>query len=160
MASPTPRLVALTPYLLSKVGKTARTLVGDRLAARGLRLWDMAVLAVLADRGPQAQAQRELAEALELHPSDVAKVLDGLARLGHVDRERDPADRRRVLVRISGQGRVLLDELTAETEAVRDHVLAPLDQAERATLHALLLRVHAGTAAEAALEAATGSTPG
>ncbi|MEW2418884.1 MarR family transcriptional regulator [Streptomyces sp. NPDC046866] len=161
-ADPTPRLAALSPYLLSKVGKTARALVGDRLAARGLRLWDMAVLAALADGGPQAQ--RQLAEALGLHPSDVAKVLDGLARLGHVDRERDPADRRRVLVRISGPGRGLLDELTAETEAVRDQLLAPLDEVERATLHGLLLRVYAGTAAGtaagAAPEAATRPTPG
>ncbi|MFJ8159953.1 MarR family winged helix-turn-helix transcriptional regulator [Streptomyces sp. NPDC096136] len=151
-ALPVPRLTALTPYLLSKVGKTARTLVGDRLAARGLRLWDMAVLAALADSGPLAQ--RELAEGLALHPSDVAKVLDCLARLGHVERERDPADRRRVLVRLTGQGLGLLDELTAGTEAVRDQLLAPLEEAERATLHALLLRVYAETPAGSAPKAA------
>ncbi|MET9886384.1 MarR family transcriptional regulator [Streptomyces sp. NPDC006430] len=142
MAPPsTPRLTALTPYVLSKVGKTARTLVGDRLAARGLRLWDMAVLAALADHGPQPQ--RDLAERLDVHPSDVVKVLDGLARRGYVDRERDTADRRRVLASISEPGRRLLDELVAETTAVRDDLLAPLDETERATLHALLLRVYA-----------------
>ncbi|MFE2142982.1 MarR family winged helix-turn-helix transcriptional regulator [Streptomyces sp. NPDC059456] len=141
LPSSTPRLTALTPYLLSTVGKEARTLVGDRLAARGLRLWDMAVLAALADHGPQPQ--RDLAERLDVHPSDVVKVLDGLARLGCVDRERDTADRRRVLASISGPGRELLDELAADAEAVGERLLAPLDTAERATLHALLVRVHA-----------------
>ncbi|MET9962026.1 MarR family transcriptional regulator [Streptomyces sp. NPDC006326] len=141
MTSPaTPRLAALTPYLLSRVGRTARTLVAERLAARGLRLWDMAVLAALADHGPQVQ--RELAERLDVHPSDMAKVLDGLARIGRVERERDPADRRRVRVRIGEPGCRLLEELTTETAAVRDELLAPLDEAERATLHELLLRVH------------------
>ncbi|MFJ3201719.1 MarR family winged helix-turn-helix transcriptional regulator [Streptomyces sp. NPDC086989] len=137
----TPRLTALTPYLLSTVGKEARTLVGDRLAARGLRLWDMAVLAALADHGPQPQ--RALAERLDVHPSDVVKVLDGLARLGYAGRERDTADRRRVLASITGPGRELLDGLAADTEGVGEHLLAPLDAAERATLHALLARVHA-----------------
>ncbi|MEV0413987.1 MarR family transcriptional regulator [Streptomyces sp. NPDC050448] len=140
VAPSTPRLTALTPYLLSRVGKAARTLVGDRLAARGLRLWDMAVLAALADHGPQPQ--RDLAERLDVHPSDVVKVLDGLDRLGCVDRERDTADRRRVLASITEPGRRLLDELTAEAGAVRDELLAPLGEAEQATLHALLLRVH------------------
>ncbi|MFB6810947.1 MarR family winged helix-turn-helix transcriptional regulator [Streptomyces sp. NPDC056387] len=137
----TPRLTALTPYLLSTVGKEARTLVGDRLAARGLRLWDMAVLAALADHGPQPQ--RDLAERLDVHPSDVVKVLDGLARLGYVGRERDTADRRRVLASITGPGRELLDGLAADAEGVGERLLAPLDAAERATLHALLARVHA-----------------
>ncbi|RSS66759.1 MarR family transcriptional regulator [Streptomyces sp. WAC06614] len=137
----TPRLTALTPYLLSTVGKVARTLVGDLLAARDLRLWDMAVLAVLADHGPLPQ--RDLAERLALHPSDVVKVLDGLARRGYVDRARDTADRRRVLAGISEPGLRVLDELVAEVATVHDDLLAPLDAAERATLHALLLRVHA-----------------
>ncbi|WP_327284809.1 MULTISPECIES: MarR family transcriptional regulator [unclassified Streptomyces] len=143
----TPRLTSLTPYLLSTVGKEARTLVGDRLAAHGLRLWDMAVLAALDDHGPQPQ--RDLAERLDVHPSDVVKVLDGLARLGYVGRERDTADRRRVLASISEPGRLLLDELAAETEAVGDRLLAPLDAAERATLQALLQRVHAHARADA-----------
>ncbi|KPI18307.1 transcriptional regulator, MarR family [Actinobacteria bacterium OV450] len=141
LPSSTPRLTALTPYLLSTVGKEARTLVGDRLAARGLRLWDMAVLAALADHGPQPQ--RDLAERLDVHPSDVVKVLDGLARLGCVGRERDTADRRRVLASITGPGRELLDGLAADTEGVGERLLAPLDAAERDTLHALLARVHA-----------------
>ncbi|MCO5995134.1 MarR family winged helix-turn-helix transcriptional regulator [Actinoallomurus rhizosphaericola] len=136
-----PSLLALTPYLLSRVGKTARGRIIERLSARELRLWHMAVLAALADFGPQAQ--RDLAARLRIDPSDVVKVLDELAAAGHVERARDPADRRRATVTLTAAGRTALADLIAETTAVREEVLAPLDEDERAVLHALLRRLFA-----------------
>ncbi len=138
-----PGLAAFTPYLLSKVGKTARGRVGDRLAARGLRMWHMAVLSSLAVDGPQPQ--RDLASRLAVHPSDIAKVLDELTRAGWVDRERDSGDRRRITVTLTAGGRTALAELEADVAAVQDELLAPLDTDERDTLHRLLLRLHATT---------------
>jgi len=147
MAETPPSLLALTPYLLSRVGKTARGRVTERLAARGLRLWHMAVLAALADFGPQPQ--RDIAARLRIDPSDMVKILDELAAASLVERARDPADRRRVTVTITPAGRAALRELTAETMGVQEEMLAPLDEEERATLHALLhrvfLRLHEGT---------------
>ncbi|MFJ9641472.1 MarR family winged helix-turn-helix transcriptional regulator [Streptomyces sp. NPDC101206] len=142
-AHPTPGLAAFTPYLLSKVGRTARARVGDRLAARGLRMWHMAVLSSLAADGPQPQ--RDLATRLAVHPSDMAKVLDELTRAGWVDRERDSDDRRRITATLTAAGRTALAELEAEVAAVQDALLAPLDADERNTLHRLLLRLHTAT---------------
>ncbi|GAA1243713.1 MarR family transcriptional regulator [Kitasatospora nipponensis] len=139
-----PSLLALTTYLLSRTGKTARGRLGARLAERELRLWHMAVLAALADFGPHVQ--RELAQRLAIDPSDVVKVLDDLARAGQVDRTRDTADRRRILVTLTPAGRTALGELDAEARAVQDELLAPLTAGEREQLHGLLLRVLAGTA--------------
>ena len=136
-----PSLLALTTYLLSRVGKTARARIGRRLAARDLRLWHMAVLAALADFGPHAQ--RDLAARLNIDPSDVVKVLDELAAPGYVERARDPADRRRVSVMVTSAGRAVLNELTAEAAAVQEEILAPLDDGERAQLHDLLRRLFA-----------------
>ncbi|WP_030192603.1 MarR family winged helix-turn-helix transcriptional regulator [Streptomyces sp. NRRL S-87] len=135
-----PSLTDLTTYLLSRTGKRARGLLGVRLAARGLRLWHMAVLAALADFGPHAQ--RDLAQRLAIHPSDTAKVLEELGRLGQVGRERDPSDRRRIVVTLTGPGRAALAELREEALEVQERVLAPLTDAERTQLQALLLRVH------------------
>ncbi|MEV0407187.1 MarR family winged helix-turn-helix transcriptional regulator [Actinoallomurus sp. NPDC050550] len=136
-----PSLLALTTYLLSRVGKTARMRITERLAARDVRLWHMAVLAALADFGPHAQ--RDLAARLSIDPSDVVKVLDELAAADHVERARDPADRRRVVVTITPAGRTALADLTSEASAVQEGVLAPLDEDERARLHDLLLRLFA-----------------
>ncbi|WP_433170403.1 MarR family winged helix-turn-helix transcriptional regulator [Actinoallomurus sp. CA-150999] len=136
-----PSLLALTTYLLSRVGKTARTRITERLAAHDVRLWHMAVLAALADFGPHAQ--RDLAARLSIDPSDVVKILDELTAAGHVERARDPADRRRVTVTITPAGRTALADLTSEASAVQEGVLAPLDEDERARLHDLLLRLFA-----------------
>ncbi|WP_441248634.1 MarR family winged helix-turn-helix transcriptional regulator [Kitasatospora sp. McL0602] len=141
MTETPPSLSALTTYLLSRTGKTARGALATRLGERGLRLWHMAVLAALADFGPHAQ--RELADRLGIDPSDVVKVIDDLAAPGHVERARDTADRRRVQVTVTPSGLALLATLTTEAEAVQDTLLAPLDTAERAQLHELLTRVFA-----------------
>ncbi|GAA4881029.1 MarR family winged helix-turn-helix transcriptional regulator [Kitasatospora terrestris] len=134
-----PRLTGLSTYLLSRVGKAARTALGERLAERGLRLWHMAVLAALDDFGPHAQ--RDLAARLRIDPSDLAKAVDQLAAAGQVERSRDPADRRRVSVTITPVGRAALAELDGEARQVQEELLAPLDPAERAQLHALLGRI-------------------
>src|SRR5262245_17503400 len=112
-----PSLLGLETYLLSRVGKVARGRFADRLAARGLRLWHMAVLAALADFGPHAQ--RDLGIRLDIHPSDVAKIVDELASAGQVERTRDRADRRRMSVRITRTGRALLRALENEARQVR-----------------------------------------
>ncbi|MGW1178327.1 MarR family winged helix-turn-helix transcriptional regulator [Kitasatospora sp. NPDC002543] len=138
-----PTLLDLSTYLLSRVGKTARGRFAERLAERGLRLWDMAVLAALADFGPQPQ--RDLVRRLAIDPSDLAKVADQLAAAGYVQRARDQEDRRRVSVSVTDAGRALLAELESQARAVQDEVLAPLDAGERQVLQALLLRLHHGT---------------
>ncbi|MFI2608253.1 MarR family winged helix-turn-helix transcriptional regulator [Kitasatospora sp. NPDC018619] len=139
-----PTLLDLSTYLLSRIGRTARGRLAERLAERGLRLWDMAVLAALADFGPQAQ--RDLVRRLSIDPSDLAKVADQLAAAGYVERARDRLDRRRVSVSVTEAGRALLAELDTQARTVQDEVLAPLDAAERRTLQELLLRVHHGAA--------------
>ncbi|MFF9847580.1 MarR family winged helix-turn-helix transcriptional regulator [Streptomyces litmocidini] len=137
-----PALLGLSTYLLSRIGRTARGRLADRLAERGLRLWDMAVLAALADFGPHAQ--RDLVVRLGVDPSDMAKVVEQLATSGYVERARDPEDRRRVSVTLAPAGRDLLTELDAEARSVQDELLAPLTPEERALLQGLLLRVHEG----------------
>nr|BEK63677.1 hypothetical protein KPHV_09040 [Kitasatospora purpeofusca] len=139
LATP-PTLLDLSTYLLSRTGKAARSRLAERLARRGLRLWDMAVLAALADFGPHAQ--RDLVRRLGVDASDMAKVADQLALAGYVERARDTVDRRRLSVTVTEAGRALLAELRAEALAVQEEVLAPLTGAERGVLHELLARIH------------------
>ncbi|MET8872991.1 MarR family transcriptional regulator [Nocardia sp. NPDC004604] len=134
-----PSLLGLDTYLLSRVGKVARGRFAERLAARGLRLWHMAVLAALADFGPHVQ--RDLGIRLDIHPSDVAKIVDELASAGHVERTRDPADRRRMSVRITRSGRTALRALDKEAGQVREEILAPLSREERIMLSDMLRRL-------------------
>lgn len=134
-----PSLLALTTYLLSRVGKSARGRLAGRLAEQGLKLWHMAVLAALADFGPHAQ--RDLAARLTIDPSDVVKVVDELAAAGYAERARDQADRRRVVVSLTSGGRAALADLDATARAVQEEILGPLDAHEREVLHDLLSRL-------------------
>lgn len=134
-----PSLLALDTYLLSKVGKAARGRLGERLAARQLRLWHMAVLAALVDFGPHMQ--RDLATRLAIHPSDVAKIVDEMVGGGLLERARDPADRRRMSVTVTPHGREVLAQLDAEAREIQEDVLSPLSPAERARLSSMLRRL-------------------
>ncbi|WP_327365360.1 MarR family winged helix-turn-helix transcriptional regulator [Streptomyces sp. NBC_01217] len=141
MSETPPSLLGLTTYLLSKTGKAARSRLAARLAARGLRLWHMAVLSALVDFGPHVQ--RELASRLGIDRSDMVKIVDDLAVAGLVNRARDTTDRRRVNVTPTRAGRAMFVDLQAEALAVQKELLAPLTSAEQAQLAALLRRVHA-----------------
>ncbi|MEV0273430.1 MarR family transcriptional regulator [Hamadaea sp. NPDC050747] len=134
-----PTLLGIDAYLLSQSGKAGRNRVADRLAAYGLRLWHFAVLAALADFGPHSQ--RDLSLRLSVDVSDMAKVIDQLAADSRIDRVRDEADRRRVLVSLNDRGRDLLAALRRDAAEVDRELLSGLTAAERKQLHALLLKV-------------------
>jgi len=89
-------------------------------------------LQVLAARG--VLSQREVADIVMLHPSDMVALIDDLERLGLVRRERDPGDRRRYQLNLTEEGRGVLaryDEVAQRAEAI---VLGPLSEQERTTL--------------------------
>ncbi|WP_204056166.1 MarR family winged helix-turn-helix transcriptional regulator [Microbispora corallina] len=137
-----PSLLGVTAFLLSKVGVAGRRRMGERLREHGLGLWDFAVLAALRDYGPASQ--RELGERLGIDPSDLVAVMDTLVPLRLAERRRDPSDRRRYRVAVTDEGRATLDAAIADAGAVRDEVLAALDEEERRTLHALARKALTG----------------
>lgn len=67
--------------------------VADRL---GLHITDHKALGIVLEEGPLPSGA--LAEALSLSTGSVTALVDRLERKGYVQREKDPSDRRRVLV--------------------------------------------------------------
>ena len=55
-----------------------------------------------------------------------------------MERQRDPADRRRQIVTLTDAGKAMLGDLRAIAKRVEKEFLAPLGPEERRTLHALL----------------------
>ncbi|MGW2204949.1 winged helix DNA-binding protein [Streptomyces sp. NPDC001774] len=135
-----PSVLNLNAYLMYAIGKAARRRLTDRLTAHGLRLWHLTVMAMVADLGPQMKTV--LASRLDMNASDLVKIVNDLVRTGHVDCGRDPADRRRVVVRLTPEGRSFLDLLNADIASTDDDILAPLNAEERDQLASLLRRVH------------------
>ncbi|WP_406864812.1 winged helix DNA-binding protein [Streptomyces sp. HUAS MG47] len=135
-----PSVLNLNAYLMYAIGKAARRRLTERLAAHNLRLWHLTVMALVADLGPQMKTV--LAARLDMNSSDLVKIVNDLVKTGHVDCARDPANRRRVLVRLTPEGRTYLAQLNADIASTDDDVLAPLSEQERETLASLLRRVH------------------
>jgi DNA-binding MarR family transcriptional regulator len=86
---------------------------------------DYYLLAVLSNDAPGSQA--ELAQLCSLLPAQLVPVLDALERDGLVERRRDERDRRRMIVRITEQGRSRLAEADEAARVIEDDLLGPLD---------------------------------
>ena len=105
----------------------------------GLHPYHHAILAVL-DEGSLA-TQGAIADTLGYDKGQLVGLLDELEDAGLVERRRDPADRRRQLVRMTAKGRKTLERLRRLSSQLEDEFLATLSDEERAQLHTLLLQL-------------------
>lgn len=138
---PPRELVSSPSFLLKRLGFAVRDRVSDAFEAAGASAYHYAVLAVLEEGDRETQAT--IADALAYDRSYLVGLLDELEERGLVERRRDPADRRRHLVKVTPAGTKALARLRAVHERVDDEFFAPLSTEERATIHALLLRLAA-----------------
>jgi DNA-binding MarR family transcriptional regulator len=82
------------------------------------------MLVVLASRGPQRMV--DLARLLHVNPSTAGRMCDRLVRKGLIHRHRARTDRRIVEVALTGEGRRVVDEVTASRRVVISEMLAAL----------------------------------
>ena len=108
-AHPTPH-DELVAALVSQVQVLA--LASDRIGAlfagqHHLHTTDFRALTAIyrAERVGRPLTARQLADQLQISPGAVTYLVDRLAASGHVFRDADPTDRRRVLLRIGEHGR-------------------------------------------------------
>ncbi|MET8946455.1 MarR family transcriptional regulator [Streptomyces sp. NPDC004542] len=132
-------LHADTGYLLYRLGLRSGQLFNAFLQESGLRLRHYALLRFLATC--DGALQRELSARLGYDPSAIVGLVDDLEKLGFAARRPAPDDRRSRIVVLTAAGRVFLRDTDEAGLRVTGELLAPLDPAERETLHALLLRV-------------------
>src|ERR671937_1305969 len=132
-------LVASVPFLLKRLGFAAKDQSIAAYERAGLHPYHHAVLAVL-DEGLR-ETQGAIADALGYDRGQLVGLLDELEEKGLVERRRDPADRRRHIVRLTPDGKRALADLRKVARELETEFLASLDEAERAQLHALLLRL-------------------
>jgi MarR family transcriptional regulator, lower aerobic nicotinate degradation pathway regulator len=76
-----------------------------------------------------------------LDPSGLVGAIDELEAMGLVERRRDPADRRRYVLSLTGEGTATLGRARALSADSARELLGPLSAAEVDTLVELLQRV-------------------
>jgi DNA-binding MarR family transcriptional regulator len=140
MTSALEHIQSLPTWLVGRVAARGRELVADAIAAEGLKLVQLAVLAATADYGPVAQA--DLGRRLAVDPKDMVVILNHLQEAVFVLRTPDPADRRKNAITITPEGEAVLARCVALAESANAELLAPLSPTEQRQLTALLSRVH------------------
>ena len=113
--------------------------MNNRLAEHGLTPARAEVLWVLHRTGPCTQ--RELSQLLRCTPRNVTGLVDALQRSGFVERTTHPADRRAIVVRLSGQGESLIAGWGADREHGTVHVLGGIPTKDLAVFSAVLDQV-------------------
>ncbi|MFE2044701.1 MarR family winged helix-turn-helix transcriptional regulator [Streptomyces sp. NPDC059477] len=134
-----PSLLALPSYLAGHAARIGHDALVEAVGQHGLRLPHFATLTALADFGPLPQ--HVLADRLGFQRSHLGGYLDAIEERGLVRRTRDPADRRRQLVELTGEGETLQRRLWRVAERSQDSFLRGLTEAERETLTKLLRRL-------------------
>jgi DNA-binding MarR family transcriptional regulator len=97
------------------------------------------VLAMLASLGPARSAR--VAAGLGLEPSTVTRLVDRLVAAGHVTRDMDPSNRSAVILRLTGSGQRIVDDVAAWRHRELCRIFLRLEPADRKTLTASLGRL-------------------
>jgi DNA-binding MarR family transcriptional regulator len=112
----------------------------DRLLSdHAIRVRHASVLVVIDAEGPMSQ--RALGRRLRIDKSPMVGVVDDLERLGLAERRRRASDRRVQAIHLTPAGRALVERITEVADELNERTFAPLDDAERAQVQSLLLRV-------------------
>ena len=98
-----------------------------------------AALVRLAEQG--ALSQNQLGRVTAMDAATIKGVVGRLVARKLVTTTPDAADRRRLVVAVTSEGRALCERLIPKAVAATDLTLEPLDEAERAALLALLRRL-------------------
>jgi MarR family 2-MHQ and catechol resistance regulon transcriptional repressor len=109
------------------------------LLPAGLTVTQLGVLEALHHIGPLCQG--ELAEKLLRSGGNLTLVVDNLEKVGLVTRERDPADRRFVVVRLTGKGTDFISDLFPKVAEKVKREMSVLSSTELADLGRLCKKI-------------------
>lgn len=125
--------------LLRSIGRRVEDLhgaserIGQSFAHRqGLHATDLRALTAVyrAELGGRPLTASALAEELQLSPAAISYAVGRLCASGHVRRERDPGDGRRVLLRYAQAGLDVAGDFFGPLALVQAEGLAPFSEAE------------------------------
>src|SRR4030081_2926513 len=142
MTEPTPMTISPTlhsvlakhtGFLLGRLGMVSQKRFGELLESLGLttRMWG--ALNVLDHEGPVTQ--HALGKSIAMDPSSMVATIDELERLGLVERQAHPSDRRAHALHVTDSGRETLRRGRELAKRAQDDLLRGLDAAERKQLH-------------------------
>ena len=114
----------------------------QRYATFGLTIMRHEILLNLFIQGdPYQLSPGDIATVTFMSSGGVSKALEELERVGYVQRIPDSKDRRRVMVRLTGAGLELIEQVQPEIAALQREVVDALSEEEIDTLNRLLRKL-------------------
>lgn len=140
-----PSLNLETMGLVARVGHISQYISHDVLApffqSYQLQHGEFDVLASLRRSGePYTLSPTQLFELLMISSGGMTNRLDRLEKAGYIERLPNPEDRRSKLVRLSPEGKVLIDEMMPAHVTNEEQALEGLSDDERQQLNQLMTR--------------------
>jgi DNA-binding MarR family transcriptional regulator len=133
--SQVPDMMQSTGYLLYKAGMLAQRGLDEALAAAELTYREFLVLAFTAS---DELSQQDVSRRLSIDPTLIVAAVDALEERGLVERTRDPRDRRRYVLVVTGAGKAALGTAAKAARRVDEQFLAGLGDAKAGELNKLL----------------------
>ncbi|NPV02898.1 MAG: MarR family transcriptional regulator [Brevinematales bacterium] len=119
------------PHLFEMVAITytaTRRLVSDRLAPYGITYPQWGALYGLY--GHDGMRQVELAKLIGIDTTNAMVICDGLSKKGWIARENDPSDRRANILRMTAEGRALMDRTLAVVAGLYSDAAGDISETE------------------------------
>jgi len=126
-------------FQITDVARAMRTYVDQRAREHGMTRAQWGVLLRLERQ--EGMMQAEMAEALEIQPISVARLIDRLCSQELVERRPHPSDRRANCLYLTDKGRLTLSSFVPLGREISASVLASFSEAETASLLDMLLRI-------------------
>ena len=134
------------PYILDEqIGFVLRkasqrhTAIFARLIDCGLTPPQFAALVRLRERGEMSQ--NALGRAIAIDAATIKGISGRLQDRGLVETRRDDGDKRRILLRLTGEGRALIETAIINGRKISSQTMAPLNPSEQRRLLALLEKI-------------------
>ncbi len=126
-------------FVLSETARLMRRNFNRQVQQLNLTQAQWQILVLLARN--EGMRQIQLAEALELQPISIARLIDRMQAAGWVERRPDPDDRRAVQLYLTEQANPILDQMRQHSAFMHAQALEGLSPAEQTRLVQLLIHV-------------------
>lgn len=129
----------LVGYAASRAALELRKVFARRMAPFELKVAEFSILMLVA--GNSEVNQKQLGQALDISPPNLAVTLDRMADRGWIERVRSTRDRRSQHIHLTADGESLVQRTRRIAATMEEPALAALSRAERALLIELLCKV-------------------
>lgn len=135
-------LLHLVGYAATRASLELKKVFALHMEPYGLRIAEFSILMLVA--GNDEVNQKQLGQALDISPPNMAVTLDRMAERGWIERVRSTHDRRAQHIHLTKTGRTFAERMRKISMTMEEPSLSVLSRAERAMLIEMLRKLVPG----------------